>query len=361
MSSTTGLAPVQPGLIRASANPRCGNTQGPNLFTQNLQWHNPITQPVIGPFHTVQHSTGSVSHSQPCCLSGEQTGCLIFQGARLTLSPSLSLSYPPLSSLPCALCLSSLFLTPSLPPCLSPLFLSPPSAFCPPSLSPLATVTASLFFLLDNRKPYLAVCSAPPWQSCQFTCLDCRILYLVSKTHCNYNPCISKCTWYTAISDQHPVSYPHLSQTLYSTWFHNQQTQPFKCKKTAITCHCLLNRCVREKCTLGGSEQQTRLGSWSISECRCYTLNNAGLCIESIQVGIYDSLRHKEFHLVAPMFAVPVTNPFLLHQVLLYICEVSNNRDFSFLEPVSIILRFYRFSLTDRCLSAQGAVEGVKK
>ncbi|KAI4811497.1 hypothetical protein KUCAC02_014401, partial [Chaenocephalus aceratus] len=51
--------------IQASANLTCGNTQGPDLFAHNLQWHNPITQPVIGPFHKVQHSTGSVSHSQP--------------------------------------------------------------------------------------------------------------------------------------------------------------------------------------------------------------------------------------------------------------------------------------------------------
>lgn len=70
-----------------------------------------------------------------------------------------------------------------------------------PSLSPLATVPA---LSLDNRIPYLAVCSAQPWQSCQFTCLDCCILYSVSKTHCNYNPCISKCTWYAAMSEQHP-------------------------------------------------------------------------------------------------------------------------------------------------------------
>lgn len=40
-------------------------------FTQNLQWHNPITQLVIGLFHTMQHSSGSVSHSQADGLSGE--------------------------------------------------------------------------------------------------------------------------------------------------------------------------------------------------------------------------------------------------------------------------------------------------
>lgn len=68
-------------------------------------------------------------------------------------------------------------------------------------LSPLTTVPA---LSLDNRIPYLAVCSAQPWQSCQFTCLDCCILYSVSKTHCNYNPCMSKCTWYMAMSEQHP-------------------------------------------------------------------------------------------------------------------------------------------------------------
>lgn len=65
------LACVQSSLIQAIANLTCGNTQGPNLFTHNLQWHNPITQPVIGPSHTVHHSTGSVSHGQTLCLSGE--------------------------------------------------------------------------------------------------------------------------------------------------------------------------------------------------------------------------------------------------------------------------------------------------
>ncbi|CAB1432234.1 unnamed protein product [Pleuronectes platessa] len=56
----------------ARANLTCGNTQGPNLFTQNLQWHNPITQLVIGPFRTVQPCTGSVSHNQPSSLPGNR-------------------------------------------------------------------------------------------------------------------------------------------------------------------------------------------------------------------------------------------------------------------------------------------------
>lgn len=133
-----------------------------------------------------------------------------------SLSPYLSYSFSP--SLCCLYSSSVSFL--------SRLSLSRPPSL---SLSPLATVTA---FSLDNRKPYLAVCSAQPWQSCQFTCLDCRILYPVSKTYCNYNPCISKCTWYTAMSDQHPVSYAHLFQMLYSTWFHIQQTLLFKCEST---------------------------------------------------------------------------------------------------------------------------------
>lgn len=260
-------------------------------------WEHPRTQPVhtksaVAQSHysacywTLSHSAAQhwISQPQPAVLllrgidwlldfprcSSHTLSLSLTLLPSIVLTPLCTLSIFPLSHpLPTSLSLASLSLSPRLPSVL-------------PLSLPLPRSQPLFFFLLDNRKPYLAVCSAPPWQSCQFTCLDCRILYLVSKTHCNYNPCINKCTWYTAISDQHPVSYPHLSQTLYSTWFHNQQTQPFKCKKTAITCHCLLNRCVREKCTLGGSEQQTRLGSWSISECRCYTLNNAGLCIESI-------------------------------------------------------------------------------
>lgn len=75
------------------------------------------------------------------------------------------------------------------------------------TLSSLAMVTA---FFRTTEKPYLAVCSAQPWQSCQFTCLDCCTLYPVSTTHRNYNPCISKSTWYSAMSDQHPILYTNL-------------------------------------------------------------------------------------------------------------------------------------------------------
>lgn len=55
----------------------CQNTQRPNLCAHNPQWHNPITQPVIGPFQSVQPGSGSVSHSQHSSLSGECRPLLI--------------------------------------------------------------------------------------------------------------------------------------------------------------------------------------------------------------------------------------------------------------------------------------------
>lgn len=129
----------------------------------------------------------------------------------------VSHSLPPLPSIVLAALsfLSSIF----------PLSLSLPFFLCflTRSLLPLLPLCPSLSLSLchgpssslDNRKPYLAVCSAQPWQSCQFTCLDCCILYPVSKTHCNYNPCISKRTWYIAMSDQ-LVSYTHRSHRFYA-------------------------------------------------------------------------------------------------------------------------------------------------
>lgn len=50
----------------------CQNTQRPNLCVHNPQWHNPITQPVIGSFQSVQPGSGSVSHSQHGSSSGER-------------------------------------------------------------------------------------------------------------------------------------------------------------------------------------------------------------------------------------------------------------------------------------------------
>lgn len=158
-------------------------------------------------------------------------------------NPSLSsvLHARRLSSLDVYLPTSSLILS---PPPLPLLHLSIPRPVSP-SLSLLATVPA---LSLDNRKPYLAVCSAQPWQSCQFTCLDCCILYPVSKTYCNYNPRISKCTWYTAMSDQHPVN-----ALFYMVTLPKKKKHRFLNVK-AITWSWLLNLCVKEECTLEESK-----------------------------------------------------------------------------------------------------------
>lgn len=69
--------------IQANANLMCQNTQRPNLCARNPQWHNPITQPVIGPFQSEQPGSGSVSHSQRGGFSGERGPT-----AHLTLLPS---------------------------------------------------------------------------------------------------------------------------------------------------------------------------------------------------------------------------------------------------------------------------------
>lgn len=159
-----------------------------------------------------------------------------------TLSLSLTLHCPQCSMH--AVYLSSVPLHSHLPVYL---FCSFALSFCPscssslslvlslsPSLSPLATVPA---LSLDNRIPYLAVCSAQPWQSCQFTCLDCCILYSVSKTHCNYNPCISKCTWYMAMSEQHIITSPN---ALFCVVL-SPTNSPLKPVKALIIWHRLLN------------------------------------------------------------------------------------------------------------------------
>lgn len=86
-----------------------------------------------------------------------------------------------------------------------------PSCCCPAFTSPVATVAA---FGLADRKAYLAVCSAQLGQSWQFTCSDCRLLCPVSRTQCNYNPCISKWTKWRRVCDQCPGSNTRLPQ-----WF----------------------------------------------------------------------------------------------------------------------------------------------
>ena len=94
--------------------------------------------------------------------------------------------------------------------CFYPSSVSPvPSLSLPPPSPSLPSPRSRLYFW-TTEKPYLAVCSAQPWQSCQFTCLDCHTLYPVSTTHHNYNPCISKSTWYSAMSDQHPILHTNL-------------------------------------------------------------------------------------------------------------------------------------------------------
>lgn len=140
-------------------------------------------------------------------------------------SHTLSLLSPPLSSLPRVCHLS--FLSPHPPPpTFLSIFLIHPSRSCFLSVSLFAMVTA---FPLDNRKPRLAVCSARLWQSCQFTCLDCRVLYPVSTTLCNYNPCISKCTWYKAVHDLYHV-HTFLKCFIWHGFTPNKQSL-FKCKR----------------------------------------------------------------------------------------------------------------------------------
>lgn len=86
-----------------------------------------------------------------------------------------------------------------------------PCPASPFSVSPSTTLSS---LSLDNSGPHLAVCAAPPHQSCQFTCLDCCILCPVSKTHCNYHSCISKGSCNTAC-----VKNPPLPKCFFSAWF----------------------------------------------------------------------------------------------------------------------------------------------
>lgn len=164
----------------------------------------------------MEHSVGSVSQSQPCCLSGEYRLVLISH----SVSPEPSIVFTPPR-------LSSIFpQSPPPTPTFLSIFLIHPSHSCFLSLSLFAMVTA---FPLDNRKPYLAVCSARLWQSCQITCLDCRVLYPVSTTHCNYNPCISKCTWYKAVHDLYHI-HTFLKCFIWHGFTPNKQSL-FKCKR----------------------------------------------------------------------------------------------------------------------------------
>lgn len=127
----------------------------------------PLLSPLLGPFRC-----GRISGPQPAQLPlrGPPSRFLIFQGARLSGSPTttmaivLALPHPPgvFVVYPLTPASPSVSITPPLP---SPLRLS----------FPLATVTA---FSQDAAAAaaHLAVRSARPRQSCQFTCLECRIL-----------------------------------------------------------------------------------------------------------------------------------------------------------------------------------------
>lgn len=96
----------------------CQNTQRPNLCAHNPQWHNPITQPVIGPFQSVQPGSGSVSHSQHGSLSGEWRPRLISHSIPLPAS-IVSTNQRSSSTTATPLCLSPdpSVLQPSLHPC----------------------------------------------------------------------------------------------------------------------------------------------------------------------------------------------------------------------------------------------------
>lgn len=137
-------------------------------------------------------------------------------------SHTLSLPRPPLSPLTSA---------PGLPP-RGPSPSQPslhPSRCCLSFLPPVATVAA---FCLDNRKAYLAVCSARLWQSCQITCSDCRLLCPVSKTQCNYNPRISKWTKWRSVSDQCPGSNTRLPECFIPPGFATGKQSLFKWKRS---------------------------------------------------------------------------------------------------------------------------------
>lgn len=142
---------------------------------------------------------------------------------------TLSLPFHALSSQPRACRQSFLSISLSLPLhiCIFSLIRCFCVAFSPPRpLSPrLTTVTA---FPADNRKPYLAVRSAQPWKSWQFTCSHCRILYPFFQTRRNYNPCINKWTWLETVCGRYAASNTHLPKMLHSATLHNQQTGLFQ-------------------------------------------------------------------------------------------------------------------------------------
>lgn len=153
-----------------------GAPKDSNLLTHNLPWHNPITQPAIGPFSQWPDQSSTAG---PAASPGT-TGPLLDFPRRSSRggSPPIPTTAIVLAPPPCSWCLSSISSLLLLPP--PRLYLStsstPPLRSPPlPSLSllPLATVTA---FSLDDAAPHLAVRSARPRQSCQFTCLECRIL-----------------------------------------------------------------------------------------------------------------------------------------------------------------------------------------
>lgn len=151
-----------------------GAPKDSNLLTHNLPWHNPITQPAIGPFSQWPDQSSTAG---PAASPGTTGPLLDFprrssRGGSPPIPTTAIVLAPPPAPGVCRL-------SPHSFSCLPPVSISPPHPLLrsPPlpslSLLPLATVTA---FSLDDAAPHLAVRSARPRQSCQFTCLECRIL-----------------------------------------------------------------------------------------------------------------------------------------------------------------------------------------
>lgn len=162
----------------------CQNTQRPNLCACNPQWHNPITQPVIGPFQSVQPGSGAVSPSQHSSLSGGWKALLI------------SHPLPPLSSL------TSPARRPPLGPSPSPRSAIPPSL---PLFLPASRCHGRSFLSGQQKSLFSSLLSTV------MTRLPIHLLRRSSSsTQCNYRPHISKWTKWRSVSDQRPGSNTNL-------------------------------------------------------------------------------------------------------------------------------------------------------
>lgn len=186
----------------------------------------PLLSLLLGPFRS-----GRISRPQPAQLPlwGRPGRFLIFQGARLGVDHP-PYPPPPLSSLPpCSWCLSSISSLLLLPP--PRLYLSPSST--PPLPSPPLPVSPSRrhghCFLSGRRGASLSSPLSTPAPELPIHLL--RMPYsptLSPGTRCNYNPRISKRSWYKrqrALSSTAPL--PPAPNALFSLVFKRQKASFF--------------------------------------------------------------------------------------------------------------------------------------